>query len=279
MSYDTSWPPTREQGAGISPQRASSSRASQGPGKFPQKWHLYQPGWTRKFKIGEHQDAPLFAVIPHSGWFGRPRLTLHTGAGRKSDVLAVVKKSSFSLRNRAGFTIVFPSAEAREDDDVVEVMAHLSPNAMFQHRSYQFTVRAGTGWERHTETFEWRYTHGKNIGILREGRDDGKSRKAMSRLQGGWELVRLGSERFRPGQSGWSGGEEIVAVFGEASMSMHKKASFAFLGSGATGKLGERFANMAVITGMALWDEEQRQRRQRQANSATLTPGIDSRVM
>lgn len=253
------------------PQRAQLGNPSGGPGNFPQKWHLYQPGWTRQFKIGERQDAPLFAVVPHTGWFGRPRLTLHAGEGKKSDVVAAVKKpppSLGGLGNRHGFRIVFPGEEGMPED-VVEVKACLlsvGAAALRQHRSYRFTVKVGSGWERRAETFEWRYTHGKTVRALREGRGDGGLRKAMNRIEGGWELVRLDSEvGFSQGPSG---GEEVVAVWGEASVSLHKKASFAFLNSGATGKLGNRFANVAVISGMALWDEEQRQRRQRQATPA-----------
>lgn len=276
MSHHSSRPPTEARDSSTLPQRPPPGSPARGPGRFPPRWNLYQPsGWTRKFKIGECQDAPLFAVVPHSGWFGRPRLTLHAGSGAKSAVVAAVRKtsSSFVRGNRHGFEIVFPSApgEDREGEgmpeNVVEVEAHLSVDSLLRHRRYRFTVKAGRGWERRAETFEWRYTHGgRAVGVLREGKGEGKFRKALGRLEGGWELVRLDSAvGLRPG---WSGGEEIVAVWGEPAMGMHKKASFAFVGSGAMGSLGERFANMAAISAMALWDEEQRQRRRRQASVA-----------
>lgn len=123
------------------------------------------------------------------------------------------------------------------------------------HRAYQFTAPVGGG---RPETFEWRHTHRADIiGALREGKDDGWLRAAAERVSGVWELARLDR------------GEEAVACWDDAGMSMHKKIAFAFLGSGASGQLGERFSTLAVITALALWDEEQRQaaKKRAQANS------------
>lgn len=76
--------------------------SSRGPGQFPRRWNLYQPGWTRKYQIGEHQDAPAFAVMPYMGWFGKARMTLHADSHKKSAVVAKVKKPSFTFHNRNG---------------------------------------------------------------------------------------------------------------------------------------------------------------------------------
>jgi hypothetical protein len=43
-------------------------------------------------------------------------------------------------------------------------------------------------------------------------------------------------------------------------MSMSKILSFRFLSSGANGALGERWAVMAVITALAIWDKERKAR-------------------
>ena len=247
------------------------------PSKYPQKWNLYQPSWKRKFRIGEHQDAPLFTIVPHTGWFGRPRLTLHAGPDAKSDVAALVTKPSFPHDNRHGFEVRFPptsstagsTADAASDSSggsaaggvVVEVRSNHPMHSPLQHRTYQFTIKLGRGWQRWTETFEWRHTHGDVPRVLRDGKDDGRIRKVMNRLEGGWQLVRQGSGIGRSGEG------EVVAVWGEVLVSAHKKATFAFVNSGATGELGERFAETAVVSGMALWDEEQRERRQRQGNA------------
>lgn len=248
------------------PPQAHPNPQSKGLGRLPQAWHIYQSGWTRKFEIGEHQNAPHFAVISHTGWFGRPRLTLHSGAGSKSDVVATVKKPPSG--NKHGFRVIIPSAETSEggeapSDHVVDVEAHspAGPSQKFHHRTYRFSVRPGSGWRRRSETFEWRHAHGEAIEQVCEDTADEALRKGLDQIERGWTLVRLDPGMgFRPGYGWGHKEEEVVAVWGETSTSRDKKASFALLGSGATGELGGRFANMAVITGMALWDEEQRQR-------------------
>ncbi|KAL2129899.1 hypothetical protein VTI74DRAFT_7158 [Chaetomium olivicolor] len=58
-------------------------------------------------------------------------------------------------------------------------------------------------------------------------------------------------------------GEEIVASY---SMTRDKKALmyFQFWGSGVTGELGEEFTHVAVLTGMAVWLDEVKERRKRE---------------
>lgn len=237
------------------PQRKPVDSSRAGPGQFPQRWNLYQPGWTRKFQIGTHQDSPVFCVTPHMGWFGKARIKLHADAHKKSAVVAMVKKPVWTMHNRNGFKIIFPSsADGGKEKDIVELRSPFSVGQLIQaHRAYQFSAPTAGG---RAETFEWRHTHsGQVIGALREGKDDGWLHTAANRVMGAWELVRL------------DGREEKVACWADAGISMHKKVAFAFLGAGASGQLGERFATLAVITALALWDEEQRQNAQKQAAS------------
>lgn len=99
------------------------------------------------------------------------------------------------------------------------------------------------------ESFEWRRSNSPAVAGL-----GGRSQ--------GWKLVRLSSEVLPPpGRSGLTAagdGHEVVAVCAHAVMSLSKLWKFAFAGTGASGVLGERWAVMAVVTGLMIWDLESR---------------------
>lgn len=73
----------------------------------------------------------------------------------------------------------------------------------------------------------------------------------------GWVLVRLAND-LPPGRrvlgppSG--DGHEVVAACTSAVLSITKVWKFCFLGTGASGALGERWAVMAVVTGLVTWN-------------------------
>lgn len=56
-----------------------------------------------------------------------------------------------------------------------------------------------------------------------------------------------------------SDGREIVAVWAGAGMaSVSKVLRFRFLGTGADGSLGDRWAIMAVASALAIWNRDRR---------------------
>jgi hypothetical protein len=57
-----------------------------------------------------------------------------------------------------------------------------------------------------------------------------------------------------------NGEGEIVAVWAKSGCwtSLHDVGEFAFHGSGATGELGQRFAAMAVMTALCIWQKAMR---------------------
>ncbi|KAK8094437.1 hypothetical protein PG997_001122 [Apiospora hydei] len=108
---------------------------------------------------------------------------------------------------------------------------------------------ASNQWTR--ERFEWRHSRGNEV-------------KQLDKLNSGWKLVRIHSEADGVGGTrrardagASSDGKELVAVFAEVSgWSASKVVKFKFLGSGATGEMGPRWALMAVMTALRIWDTQ-----------------------
>ena len=124
------------------------------------------------------------------------------------------------------------------------------------------------------ETFEWRRSRGSEV-------------KQLNASWRGWKLVRKGrtthehqnidqcskqdddslprysidDEKSDSGSAvEESAGEEIVAVWAKTGTwtSLHDIGEFAFHGSGASGELGQRFAIMAVMTALSIWQKAMR---------------------
>ncbi len=143
--------------------------------------------------------------------------------------------------------------------------------------TFQFTLpietTATTGTTTTHETFEWR----RAARACRETR--GIRKKTLPAIESGDErppeerfvydpsgsvLVRLeGGPRFPAGHDTPLGftrkGEEIVASY---AGSRDRKAwcYFQFWGAGATGELGEAFTHVAVMSGLAVWQDEGQER-------------------
>ena len=101
------------------------------------------------------------------------------------------------------------------------------------HKKMNFSIEVEATGQR--EAFEWRHSRGSEVA-------------ALGASHSGWKLVRLGTG-------------EVVAAWANSSMSITKQLQFHFLGSGANGILGERWAVMTVITALRMWDMERRKRR------------------
>ncbi|EAQ90311.1 predicted protein [Chaetomium globosum CBS 148.51] len=127
------------------------------------------------------------------------------------------------------------------------------------------------------ETFEWRRapqacqeTRGirkRTLPPLETG-DDRLPEEKFVYAPSGSVLVRLGegSNRCAPGRDRPLGftraGEEIVASY-TASRDYRAWYYFQFWGSGATGELGEAFTHVAVMSGLAVYQDEEAERAKR----------------
>lgn len=213
--------------------------------QFPPAFNLYRDALAARpssFSLGEHQSSPIYAVTSWSGWSAQASLVLHNGPTEDYPPLASVTYGSPARR----MDVFLPPLPGRPPAPAsVQV-----PGAMRARFAFSVEVPlpgAGAGVYR-AESFEWRRSNSPAVGSL-----GGRSQ--------GWKLVRLSNE-LPPGAGGRgppSGdGHEVVAVCAHAVMSMSKLWKFAFTGTGASGALGERWAVMAVITGLVIWDQESR---------------------
>ncbi|KAI2631981.1 hypothetical protein GGR54DRAFT_11548 [Hypoxylon sp. NC1633] len=237
--------------------------------RFPPSFNLYRSSafMQRLYTIGEHQATPLYAVSLHSGLSGRAHVIIHSGPADTAPPLATVNRALWGL----DATITLPPLPGSSRDPA-EVEEHLAAKSGgFGAPAYAFSVEAGTGAAAalRREAFEWRHSSGDAV-------------QSLGGRVSGWKLVRLATDapaglgpdaRFVPGAPGSASsrtdGKEVVAVWSWAGRSYSNKTLlFRFLGTGASGALGERWGLMAVVTALRIWDRERRQRNQRAAGGA-----------
>ncbi|KAI1371837.1 hypothetical protein F4677DRAFT_282788 [Hypoxylon crocopeplum] len=217
---------------------------------FPSSWNLYHTlSIGRILMLGPHNRQPLLAVSRHTGWWtGKPDLVLHSGP---SDTLPPLAAGMGGVGVGRHSIIVLPPMPGSALDSSQELLVRVEeetdwpPHVRFKF-SIDLSVEPGQ-WRR--ETFEWRHSHGDVVSIFLNG------------ARTGWKLLRLagqGNGNFAEARS--SDGCEIVAVWAYARLSFTKVLKFRFLGSGATGILGERWAIMAVMTALRMYQRQQRNR-------------------
>ncbi|KAH8885553.1 hypothetical protein GQ53DRAFT_356522 [Thozetella sp. PMI_491] len=186
--------------------------------QFPAEFSIYGAGaFSRDCILGPHQNEPLYYVSGHTGWSGKPDVILHNGKTESAPPLASVTLHKWG----GGMDVDLPPAQAGGSTrEAVTSHGWLS-------KSYVFSIEVDGPKGPRREEFAW--THG--------------SWSEVSRLGGsltGWRLTR-------------SSTGEAVALCARVGMSMSKRFTFEFLGSGGAGVLGERFAVMAVITAIGLY--------------------------
>ncbi|KAF5858537.1 hypothetical protein ETB97_004280 [Aspergillus alliaceus] len=194
----------------------------------------------KEFHLGPTASEKLYCVtikVEHK----KQTMTLHNGLTDKDAPLASLESDAW-LRMRPVTITLSPQAA----DANVEPFEGVVP---YKRMAPSFSIPAcGDNSSVACERFEWRSSHGKEI-------------KEIGGHSSGWKLVRLSqtageasdSQSHRAmGRS--SDGKEIVAVIAHnASLSLSKGFRFAFLGSGLTGILGEKWEIMTVISAMHLW--------------------------
>ncbi|KAL1859476.1 hypothetical protein Daus18300_009621 [Diaporthe australafricana] len=223
--------------------------------QFPPAFNLYRdafPGQRRSFFLGEHQVAPLYSVTAWSGWAAPSgaNLVLHNGPSDDHAPLATVAYDA--LGRRMGVNLPPLPGHAPQPISVQTPTLMSAKFSFLVEVPWPGLAGAAPGVVTYRkEAFEWRRSNSLAIGGL-----GGRSQ--------GWKLVRLSNE-LPPGGVSVAGsgppagdGHEVVAVCTDAVMSMTKLFKFSFLGTGLSGALGERWAVMAVVTGLVIWDQERR---------------------
>ncbi|KAI1078988.1 hypothetical protein F5B20DRAFT_590988 [Whalleya microplaca] len=212
---------------------------------FPLSWNLYRSqSLGRVLMLGAQETGPLYAVSQHSGWSGKPHMILHSGPSDTLPALAAGIRPA-TLGEAQHSIIILPPLPGSSLDSSQELFrAHAGRPRV----TFRFTVVVGTepsSWRR--ETFEWRHSYGDAVASLDGARD-------------GWKLVRSAgvssvspSNTSSPVSATSSDGHELVAVWAYARFSLSKAMKFRFLGSGETGALGDRWAIMAVMTALRMF--------------------------
>jgi hypothetical protein len=200
--------------------------------QYPKAFNLYHPSLQHPhhFVLAEHEERPIFAVTTHSVFSSHPDVELHSGPTDDSPVAASYDIKRFSLTRFASL----PGGGSGAAPVREQVRRR------FRTFAFEADVPGADGSPRR-ERFEWRRT--------RSGDAPGVGLNWF-----GHKLVRLaaGGER----------GEEVVALCsGPGSAYTGSKVfKFEFVGDGASGTLGERWATVAVITGLGQWMEDVRRR-------------------
>lgn len=231
-----------------SPADISGQNTTSIPRQFPPSFDMYKDGWASKhYFLGQPRSAPLYAVSLHTGWSGKPDIVLHSGPTEDAPPLASSNKNTLS--RSADVTLPpLPGSVAKATTERIEV----SGGNWGGHSVLSFSVEVGDTGRR--EDFEWRHSRGDDVAAL-GGRSDG------------WKLVRIAADGpggAKPGSTSSGGGarssdgKEVVAVWATTHRRLHKGFRFRFLGTGADGSLGERWAIMAVVSALRGWDKIRR---------------------
>jgi hypothetical protein len=202
------------------------------------------------FHLGEHEDQPLYAVTLSLDFAGKSsHLTLHSGPEPDSPALAVAETSRVGrITHRSLITL--PGYGVGSETTTTEgLSAH--PSGLTSV-SYSFSADVGRGGGREQdvrrEKFEWRTSRGGEVKNL----DTGPGRKLV-RLS--TESDGVGGTRAVRDPGATSDGREVVAVWADnGRWRENRTGRFQFLGSGATGELGEGFAVMAIATALRIWE-------------------------
>lgn len=241
----------------------------------------YQWKVTTTFLLGNDLNKQLFAIGVHTGMGGkgpgRPGVILHNGPTTNDPMLAAVNDENGNLLSLNSIITLAQSPGNASGEYYTEIMhaATSSGTATFR---FSTEVEQKQGIRR--EDFEWQ-----------KSKDEDKA-SVESPWKGGFKLMRLSRQSGKgasadEGTSQGSSGEvpEIVAIFAwNSNWSVMNPFKIEFRGSGQTGQLGDKFAVMAIITGLRLWWLKHQRRTSkdgiaaREAELAELYPELQTRL-
>lgn len=221
---------------------------------FPTVLSAYcQLKFTRVFHLGDTVNHKLYAVSSYAGISSRSRngssVVLHNGPSDDDPVLAVAGEDSTWSYGSAVSIITLPplastpgsrgigATTPTETDAAREVM---QPSLLSDLKTVVFRFSIEVGNRNRRESFEWRKIEGEELD---------------SNMKHGFKLVRLRSDLipFRGDGEHGDESEEPVAKVGWKHAWSLKPFTIQFLGAGLTGELGDRWALMAVMTGLRVW--------------------------
>lgn len=211
------------------------------------------------FNLGAEQDRPVCSVTFHNdpGFSTNPYLVLHATPNPASPALTYAERLS---THRSDFVLPAPKSF---DGDGRTVTESLHSHASLTSVTHEFGVEvAGGGRER----FEWRASKGREVrALLAETAGGGVSPPGRGRFKAlGAKLVRLSAEADGVGGTravrdagASSDGREVVAVWADCPRWRANRAgTLRFLGTAATGGLGERFQVLALASALRIWELE-----------------------
>ncbi|KAI0974829.1 hypothetical protein F4678DRAFT_457945 [Xylaria arbuscula] len=284
---------------------ASTSIASM----FPQVFSLYSRG-SRHYVIGISQDVPLYAVSTHSFLSSRPDVIIHNGVSLDTLPLATIVHEPFS-RSASITLPARPGSRHPATRELLESVGAFTRILRFgiettaaaagRGRREYFEWRHSSGAE--VEALEGRPHSGwKLVRVplspvpvpiplmttaalrdtavpiaprprsMRKNKSSGGNINNYSHDNQSDSHSLLGYNSSNSGSSSSSGRKEVVAVCAGTGMwSVTKVLYFRFLGAGADGSLGDRWAIMAVASALAIWN---RDRRSRSAAPAVISAGF-----
>lgn len=216
-------PPAYEEAANA---RSLHSSQADYPPRFPIQWSLhgkkanYINIKTWHYTINSEDNQPLFAAS-----ISRLHMTIHAGPSPGSAQIAQASISSRESTN-CNLKLLDNTTDGRPSYSVVMC-------------SHNFTLPiTRTDGTSVLETFEWRRVSGQEI-------------SAIDPDAYGWKLVRLEPE----GDQG--PGEEVVAAWAvPAGTSLTHVATIRYLGSGASGVLGDDWAVFAALSVLRVYQAE-----------------------
>ncbi|KAI1769299.1 hypothetical protein GGR53DRAFT_153475 [Hypoxylon sp. FL1150] len=224
---------------------------------FPPVMHArYQWKITQTFHLcSESPDERLYAVAAHSGLGGGglPRVVLHNGPSDKCPILAAAcegrpagRVDAFALSSILQLPPLTPAAAGSSEELVGEVMRARTVGE--SGVGYAFSIEVNHDGKLVREEFEWRKS--------KKGCDEELGK------EGGFKLLRLSSRQNQGSSKASSSrgtaaddGCEVVALFkwNKTLTNMMHPFELRFAGAALSGSLGDRWAAMAVITGLRLW--------------------------
>ncbi|RDA83783.1 hypothetical protein CP532_5198 [Ophiocordyceps camponoti-leonardi (nom. inval.)] len=182
---------------------------------FPERFNIYFESKSRlRLVLGEEKSRPSHIASMPGGFYGK--LVLYDGPTVEAAPVIVIRSG-----RKLGYydDMELAASQPGAQHKVEELRCEGKGWSM----SYSFVTSVGEGGL--PEKFEWRSSRGDEV-------------KSLGEHSYGWKLVRLGNQ------------EEVVAVGADAkiSRSLSKVGAFGFVGRGASGELGDRWAVMAVAS-------------------------------
>ncbi|AEO60615.1 hypothetical protein MYCTH_2309975 [Thermothelomyces thermophilus ATCC 42464] len=219
---------------------------------FPQVLSAYSSSLKPIKLCGSSADDVLFAVETHTGYSGKtvlgtkPGLLLHNGTSKQDPILAAVGDTS-QLAARAyvfspeSIILLPPAADIPSAPMATEYMhARTSGDDVL----FFFEVEVGLGEKLHRRQFIWKKAKKGVDPDVKQGGFRLEWRPSVA----GDDPGSLGVSSSSPVDDQW----ETVALLEWGHLLSRKMFTVQFLGSGLSGKLGERWRLMVVMTALRL---------------------------